>query len=399
MRFEVLDAWRGLCALLVALLHLQVLGHFYDWPLVRHGFLFVDFFFVLSGFVITHAYQPRIARGADLAAFMLRRFGRLWPLHAAVLLALVAIEGTKAAAIGWYGRPVLDPPFAGAYAPETILPNLLLLHGLGFADTETWNGPSWSISTEFFTYLVFAVLVLGLGRRVTVAAPVIVAASVATVAAFAPAYMATSIEWGFFRCLASFFAGHLVYRLFRSGPERLPGAGLWEAAVVIAVAMFVSMAGMGPLSLIAPLVFGFAVWVFAFEGGPVSRLLLGRGFQALGRWSYGIYMLHTLVLVIFGRGIHLVEKLAGFDLETTRTYDGFTFRVFTFGSPWTMDLVALAYLGAVVLIAALAYRLIEVPGRRGFNRLALRLSPVRSPAPRPAVAIARERAERRDRVV
>jgi peptidoglycan/LPS O-acetylase OafA/YrhL len=49
-RFVVLDGWRGLCALLVALAHADFLGHFYFWPVVRNGHLFVDFFFVLSGY-------------------------------------------------------------------------------------------------------------------------------------------------------------------------------------------------------------------------------------------------------------------------------------------------------------------------------------------------------------
>ena len=55
-RFAALDSWRGIAALLVALLHFRFLGHFYSLDFVRNSWLFVDFFFVLSGFVITHAY-------------------------------------------------------------------------------------------------------------------------------------------------------------------------------------------------------------------------------------------------------------------------------------------------------------------------------------------------------
>ena len=61
MRFHVLDGWRGVCALLVALFHVNAVGHFYGLPVVRNGLLFVDFFFVLSGFVITHAYAERVS--------------------------------------------------------------------------------------------------------------------------------------------------------------------------------------------------------------------------------------------------------------------------------------------------------------------------------------------------
>ena len=80
-RFHVLDAWRGIAALLVALERLHAHGVFYSLPFVRNSYLFVDFFFVLSGFVIAHAYADKITDARSALTFALRRFGRLWPLH------------------------------------------------------------------------------------------------------------------------------------------------------------------------------------------------------------------------------------------------------------------------------------------------------------------------------
>jgi peptidoglycan/LPS O-acetylase OafA/YrhL len=88
-RFVVLDSWRGIAALLVVLFHGRYQSHIYAVPLIRHGWLAVDFFFVLSGFVISYAYGRRIATGRDLGVFLIRRTGRIWPLHVFMLAAFV----------------------------------------------------------------------------------------------------------------------------------------------------------------------------------------------------------------------------------------------------------------------------------------------------------------------
>ena len=97
-RYQVLDAWRGICALLVAFVHVPV-AHAWQNAEAFHSLqLFVDFFFVLSGFVICHAYGRRLDVDRDWPGFMIRRFGRVWPLHAAVLAGFAVIELLKLAA-------------------------------------------------------------------------------------------------------------------------------------------------------------------------------------------------------------------------------------------------------------------------------------------------------------
>ncbi|HEY2889571.1 MAG TPA: acyltransferase family protein [Dongiaceae bacterium] len=88
-KFAALEGWRGVSAVFVAISHFGhgVVRHLGDAAFIRHSYLFVDFFFVLSGFVIAHAYADRLHDATDLRAFALRRIGRLWPLHAAVLVA------------------------------------------------------------------------------------------------------------------------------------------------------------------------------------------------------------------------------------------------------------------------------------------------------------------------
>lgn len=362
-RFAALDGWRGICALLVCLHHFQGASHFYPMPFVRNGFLFVDFFFVLSGFVITHSWGDRIVSPAAAAGFALRRFARLWPLHAAVLAAFVGLEAAKAAMMAGWGIAADHPPFSGATAVPAIATNLLLVHALGLHPIATWNFPSWSISTEFWTYLVFAGLCLA-GRSALASAAVALAGA-AVVAWNSPEYIHTIADFGFFRCLYGFFTGLLVYRLYRATCHLgLPAAGVLEAVAAVGAVAFVATAGKAAPSMLAPLVFGAVVYVFAFEGGALSRLLLGGAGQSLGAWSYSIYLVHSLLLAVLGRLVGVAEKLGGVVLTAPYVINGQPARLLTLGSPWAADLVALAYLAAVVATAAAAFRLIEMPGQR-----------------------------------
>src|SRR4051812_44349777 len=97
-RYVALDGCRGVFALLVALLHFSAAGHLYDLPIVRSSYLAVDFFFVLSGLVIAHASLGRLSGARDGLVFVVRRFGRLWPLHAAMLVCFLGFELLKLAA-------------------------------------------------------------------------------------------------------------------------------------------------------------------------------------------------------------------------------------------------------------------------------------------------------------
>jgi len=151
VRFRILDSWRGIAALFVATYHFEVTWHWHEIALVRHSFLFVDFFFMLSGFVIAHAYGRKIKSGADLISFIVRRFGRVWPLSASVLLAFIAVEAVKLVLAKGFGISTGTAPFdPHGYTPLSALPaHFLLATALNLQDTLTWNGPDWSISAEF----------------------------------------------------------------------------------------------------------------------------------------------------------------------------------------------------------------------------------------------------------
>lgn len=101
LRFHSLDAMRGIFATCVVFYHLHGMKNaiaektgqytsnlFFEWSLFKHSYAFVDFFFVLSGFVIAHSYMNKVKDGASLSLYMKKRFLRIYPLHAFVILGL-----------------------------------------------------------------------------------------------------------------------------------------------------------------------------------------------------------------------------------------------------------------------------------------------------------------------
>jgi hypothetical protein len=374
-RFVVLDAWRGIAALMVALYRLEAEGWLHGLGFVRNAYLFVDFFFVLSGFVIAHAYlapsaPARIGTRETARVFLIRRFGRVWPLHAALLLLIVMLEAAR----GLHGlaRTGAFEAFSGTRAPVTILWDGLLVQALGFTGPTGWNTPAWSISTEFWTYVLFAGLCFG-GRRLLLAlAPVLVAGGLAVIALRSPTGMDTTFDLGFARCLAGFFSGVLVqdlWRRLRDASLAGPGTGSEVLAIVLAFA-FVWCAGRGVMALLAPLVFASLVLVFAFQSGAVSRALSGVVGQTLGRLSYSIYMTALLVSLVFNKAaIAMLGRLgAGGVHEDIR--GGYPHLVYDLGPALANDAYALIYLCCVLAVSAVTYRFIEQPARGWFNRLA-----------------------------
>lgn len=337
-RFVALDSWRGICALAVALFHLPVAGSIADSAFVRSSYLFVDFFFVLSGFVIATAYDGRLNDAPVRLGFLIRRFGRLWPLHVAMLAVFVAASIAK-------GELGADEQ----HSVGAIATNLIMIHGLGVHHALTWNGPSWSISVEMLLYVGF--FLLSFVRQRLPIYLVIIALSIAVLAFYAPHGMGSTFDFGVFRGLAGFFLGAVVARL----PRARLGL-LFEIGTVALVLIFVTFV---TIKVFAPLVFGLAVYVFAHSRGGLNRVLTLKPFVRLGDWSYSIYMVHAAVVAaICGIGPR-IGFLKGGAVPHAPT-------------PLLGDVLAVGYLAAVVATAAVTYTVIENPTRRLFNRIAAR---------------------------
>lgn len=374
--FAALDAWRGICALFVAVFHFPAVWHLEWSPFVRGSYLFVDFFFVLSGFVIAYNYVGRLGYGnsfRETESFVIRRFGRLWPLHAFLLLVMLLREVAKAYVTHKYGQMGSVAPFTGSASPDTLFYNLFFMHSFGLTTHPSWNGTSWSIGAEFFTYLVFALVCLARPRWSLVLSIAIPVCAATGIALYSPHLINTDYDFGFVRCLYGFFTGVVLHQIFHRKPIRTfrksPGFTLLECVIlgVVAAYIIVSYDNFGMMA--APLIFAPAIYVFAHEKGAVSRLLRTAPFQALGKWSYSIYMVHWFIaLSVTGVGKALEHKL---HIPLSQMENGAP-SLYLYSKTLT-DLVVPAYLAVVVAVASLTYRFIEEPGRDYFNNLARRI--------------------------
>jgi peptidoglycan/LPS O-acetylase OafA/YrhL len=360
-RFEALDGWRGVCASLVVLYHFHGYGPIYTSGLVRNSYLFVDFFFVLSGFVIAWNYARKLGDWPGVKRFLILRLGRVYPLHLFMLLCFVAYETLR----------LLSHPeaFTGPNAPSAVLTNLFLLQSMGMHDGLTWNGPSWSISTEWWTYVTFALVCVWLGMRNWV---IVATALVAPLALLHLSHtgMDTTFDWGFIRCLFGFALGVACWRIYSFAPpdrSRLSTGvmTLAEGAVVVAVVAFVSTAGTSPLSFMAPFVFAVAVLVFAAESGWLSRLFHSRPLKWLGTVSYSIYLTHFFVVLIFPS---VIKRVLGVDLWTGMPLEGGQW-IIAYGRNAFEGTVAYALaLALTFAFSAFTYRWVETPGREWTRR-------------------------------
>ncbi|MEP6885251.1 MAG: acyltransferase [Gammaproteobacteria bacterium] len=379
-RFTVLDSWRGVCAIIVVVFHFTAKSHLLFLPFFRNGWIFVDFFFVLSGFVISHAYQRHLHSPSELLAFAIRRFGRIWPLHVAILVPFLLTELLKLLLTA-KGFSADHAPFTGELSIPGLVANIFLVQAMGVLTYVSWNVPSWSISVEYWTYIVFGIGVLAGARsdrplfwNAILLAGIFVFSFVVLIV-YAKS-LETIVTFGFFRCLFGFIGGHFAYQLWRSLPA-LRSSTTIELMTVILVSLFVIYLANGPFAFLAPIVFGGAVVVFALEHGALSSLLRGRFFVMLGTLSYSIYMTHWFLHDAYRKVLNVAEQRTGITfsvpMQLTVARKLVTTKIVVWGGPYFSDLLLVLFLSLVIGVSALTFRFIEKPGQRIFGRLAQRV--------------------------
>ncbi len=366
-RFEALDSWRGLAAIFIVLFHAQVASHFRDAALVRAGEMFVDFFFVLSGFVIAHAYSDRLSNAAEFGRFMILRVGRVLPLHLVMLSLFVAMEAAKALVPG-LGAPG-DQAFTGTNDFSAILTNMFLVQ-VGTHDQLTWNTPAWSIAAEMAAYVAFGVATLFAGRFLWVVAAASAAVSGVILFAVAPHGMESTYDWGIVRAIYGLSVGILAYRLSTSAAggalvaQRGFSATAIEVATVALVLVYTAYAYGTGAAYAAPLVYAAVVLVFAAERGGISSLLRQRAFLAIGAVSFSIYMVHMFLEMRVVNVARLADKVVGTHTVVPMGHGG---EGIDLGDLFAGDLLIAALIAVTLAASFVTYRFVEQPGRAWFR--------------------------------
>jgi peptidoglycan/LPS O-acetylase OafA/YrhL len=290
-------------------------GYRHFWPLdyvAARGYLWVEFFFCLSGFILTHVYGDRVSQmftARGYGNFLKARLIRLYPLHVFMLCMVLAaaIVTRYLAAIGHY-TSIFDLTYHTVITPWSLLLNLLLVQAWNLLPSLTWNGVAWFVSVEWALCLLFPLL-LWLANGRTWRGPVLIAAGVAGLVALdltAGARVGLDITYhnGVLRGLSDFTAGVGMAVLFRVWKPRdtLPDWAHSLIQLAVVGALFYAIYNTGwshtRMDIWTVLPMMALVLVLAFDRGIVADALKMKLPQLLGNWSYAIYIGQTFMLLI-----------------------------------------------------------------------------------------------------
>ncbi|WAC60132.1 acyltransferase family protein [Brevundimonas sp. SL130] len=314
--------------------------------LVQKGYLGVELFFVLSGFILSHVYlQAAGEKRFSYRSFLWARVARVYPLHVATLVGV----GLLAAAALFAGMSVDGNVLSWASLPA----NLLMVHAWGLAPVAGWNHPSWSISAEWFAYLCFPLFawVFWRLRQRPVAAFLGAAAFLAALysgferlAGF-PLTEAT-ILWGALRIVPCFALGCALYLVYRRGPLKAP----WTASAV-SFGLMVLSAALGLWDGVTVLLAGALILSLASLPNERAGWLASKPAVYLGEISYSVYMVCVPWKLL---AVNLAAKVTDAPDKQLQLF------------------VWLAILALLPVVAAVSYHLVEHPARKALRGMAQR---------------------------
>ncbi|WP_165314158.1 acyltransferase family protein [Vibrio ziniensis] len=336
--FDILTALRGILALWVVFYHIQPNLYHLVGPWVNHtlsmGYVAVDFFFVLSGFVIAMTYQEQLSQSfsyRNLVSFYIKRIARIYPLHLAIMLLYLSLPVTFMLT----GR---DVPVVYDY--QSYFTSLALVNNWGFHDTLTWNIPSWSISTEFSCYLLFPFIILIINRLRSLSLLFLATIfSCSVIALLFSQKNANNIGdyipmLGIWRCIFEFILGIVIFGLYREGHlYYFKGKYLFLGMVsILAFSIAMNLKNYFWLPIFMMVFVSLMIFIEDNISVKVPKVLLW-----LGDISYSIYLGH-----------YIIRDIMKLFLDTDQA-----------SLEWSM-----VYLFLVLLTSHLTYKFFELPAKK-----------------------------------
>lgn len=333
-RFDALDSFRGIAALMVAFHHFMVIDIYsvyagnVDSEFIKNLWLFTDFFFVLSGFILSYRYY---SRGTPFAPLFIARFYRLFPLH---IFTTIIFAGLML---------YMNMPYM-ALIPSFFM-NIFNLH-VFFPDLVRLNMPSWSISVEFYFSIILGSIFLSF-RRYMVA----ISALIVIVSALALTMMTDTLSVtfgiGWIRGVLGLSLGCVAWFLYEKiSSYKLSFQYASAVEIILLILLFANIAFYKSSFFLLPLVLYTAmVCVYAREEGCVSSFLKKPYFLKAGILSYSLYLNHLVILFL----IQIVLRSIGI------THD----EIINNSNPWVLPATLVVYFAALVPCSVWTYRHVE----------------------------------------
>lgn len=288
-KFVALDGLRGVAALLVVLYHYQAsVGY---EALMPSGYLAVDLFFLISGFVIGHAYEWKLLNQLTFRAFIEIRLIRLYPLFImGCMLSVICSFFAAVQSSDWYQlkQQLKALAFNAFFLPVPF-----------WSDRGAYplNFPAWTLFFELLINFIYAWLVRRLSTLV-----LLVVLVVSTSASFIGAQVHATADyasaggpdmlWGLARVTTPFTMGLLLYRGWKSDPSRFPRVPAWMSVALFCATLFFPRTGKGAAAAATAIVVVGQTAIVALAIGSRPTGWLEKLFKALGALSYPLYALH-----------------------------------------------------------------------------------------------------------
>ena len=304
---------RGVAALWVVLYHycgtaqflpnLDITPHSY---LISKGYLAVDMFFILSGFVMAHVYRRTFSESVSkhYRGFLVARIARLYPLHVFILALFILAATASQFMTGLATGSFESIPLTGPRSWGAIIANIFMLQGLA-AGWLSWNYPAWSISVEFIAYLAFPFALPAIARAPNPVRLFLAALFFAVLAWLAAITKGDLDQWNglitLVRCMPEFLLGTLLYFAFRDYGEKF-----WlNTDFAMLAVLTVTLAGLhfGAPDLLIVSLFATLVFLAVSNTGTCAKLANTGPLIWLGEISYSLYLIHGLIQFIASKGL------------------------------------------------------------------------------------------------
>ena len=308
-----LESLRGFAALMVALFHFQIGDFLTGNSLIKHGSLGVEFFFVLSGFVIAENYLSKLNNFNELIKFQIKRFWRLYPLHIFVLLLWVIVEFIKLFILNYSSINPSVEAFKGLKSIGNLVESIFLVQAI-FEDDYVWNNVAWSLSTEFYTYIFFAITVFIFKRISLLIFLIIVVVHYSNILEFY--FLREIFSNQFLNCINLFCMGVLTnyfYTKFKLLNIKTFEVISWALLFLTIFAISNKNQSFGIINFNIKNIYIIFAFLIFFSStvkntSVYSKFLNVNFIQYLGKISYSLYMIHTLIVFFIKQIMRFVLK-------------------------------------------------------------------------------------------